>query len=657
MKKSLLLATLVVVACDRTPTGTAPPEAKSLIVITPQSVLVVNGSVQLAARVFDQDAKAIPGVAVTWESLQPSVATVTTSGLATGVSVGMVTVRATTAGGISGQATLTVDPDPCTTPLDLQVGEVRQLSGPAAVACITLAPTTASTDFLFVTANADQGMDQLAFYSVNLAQQAGAVASAGSASLDASDPQAILQSPGSDYPRIMDGRIRAQERAAFPRLRGIRTEVAPSYGANADLLVAPPSAGDTLMYRVPDIHAADLCATYTTVRGVVKYVSQHGVFVQDANAPTGGFAAQDYTDIATEWESLIFPTDTMYFGAPTDRNQDGHITILYTPVVNKATPQGKPGGYIAGFFWGGDLVKKTEYQQINQSCPQTNEQEIFYMLVPDPSGTVNSNVFTVETVKQNTRGTVAHEFQHMINQGLRLLNPAVDSSETIWLNEGLSHFAEEIVGRAFRGFGDFQNLSFHDVNPNPSSQNDYLAFFRENLLRLRPWMARPDTSSPISVKARDQLAPRGAAWMLLRYLTDHVSNGNAKAFLRHIVAGPDIGVRNLVQWSNGAQFDDMLRGFLVSMYTDETGVPGLSAQYAVPSWNIRDVMQSVNSGIFPLLVTSLPSAISTQSLSGSGNYFRLTRQSASPQATFRMTAAGGAPVTFAGARVYVVRLN
>src|SRR4029078_2006391 len=123
-----------------------------------------------------------------------------------------------------------------------------------------------------------------------------------------------------------------------------------------------------------------------------------------------------------------------------------------------------------GFFWGGDLVKKTEYQQINKSCPQTNEQEIFYMLVPDPNGTINGNSRSVSLVRQNTRGTLAHEFQHMINQGSRLLNPAVDSSETAWLDESLSHFAEEIVGRKLKGFGDFQNLTFANVNPNSANQ-------------------------------------------------------------------------------------------------------------------------------------------------------------------------------------------
>jgi hypothetical protein len=389
----------------------------------------------------------------------------------------------------------------------------------------------------------------------------------------------------------------------------------------------------------------------------VKKVSQHAVIAQDANAPAGGFTQADFDAIAAEFETLIFPTDTLHFGGPTDRNEDRHITILYTGEVNRATSPGS-SQFIAGFFWGGDLVKKTEYQQIGRNCPQTNEQEIFYLLIPDPAGTINNNPRSVATVRQNTRGTIAHEFQHMINQGLRLLNPAVDSSETIWLNEALSHMAEEIVGRAQRGFSDFQNLSFADVSPSGSQgQDDFNAFFRQNLLRFRPWMQRPDTSSPISNRARNQLAPRGAGWMFVRYLTDHYSNNNARAYLRHLVAGPDIGLRNILQWSGGAQFDDILRGFLVSQYTDELTVPNLPAPYTVRSWRVRDVMTSVNNGVFPLLVTPLPTSTTTQSLAGSGNYFRLTRSSSAPATTFRMLPTGGAPAEFAGARVYVVRLQ
>jgi hypothetical protein len=308
---------------------------------------------------------------------------------------------------------------------------------------------------------------------------------------------------------------------------------------------------------------------------------------------------------------------------------------------------------VAGFFWPGDLVRKTEYQQIGVECPQTNEQEIFYMLVPDPAGTVNGNQRSVATVKQNTRGTISHEFQHMINQGRRLLNPAVDSAETVWLNEALSHLAEEVVGRAKRGFGDFQRLSFSDINVG----DDYNGFFRQNLLRYRSWMQRPDTSSPTSNSAGRQLAPRGAAWMLLRYATDFHSGGNMKSFLRRVVGGPDIGLRNLLQHSNGAQFDDLLSGWLISQFTDGLPIPGLPARYRMLSWDVRDAMAGANNQVFPLLVTPLPASVDTKSISGSGNYFRLTRVGPSPETTFRMQAPSGSALAFPGVRVYVLRIS
>jgi hypothetical protein len=144
--------------------------------------------------------------------------------------------------------------------------------------------------------------------------------------------------------------------------------------------------------------------------------------------------------------------------------------------------------------------------------------------------------------------------------------------------------------------------------------------------------------------------------MFLRYLADHHSGNNMRAYLRRLVAGPDIGLRNILQWSGGAQFDDMLRGFLVSMFTDELNVPNLAAnlapEYKVRSWSVRDVMQAVNGNVFPLQVVPLPATLTTQSLAGSGNYFRLTRLSASPATTFRMLSSDNP-----GVRVYVVRLQ
>lgn len=654
MKRTILAAVLLAsAACKDSPTGVEPQEPAVVAVTTPQTVLVVGGSVTLVANVFDDQGAKIENAQVVWTSLDPEVASVSGSGVVTGISTGEVTIEAD-ASGKKGSVFLTVDPDPCTNPINLTVGQVRMLSGPDAVACITLAPTSGSSDFLFITANATQAQDNTAFYSVLLTGNPAAAAEATRQLLF--DPQEFLQMQAMAQVDAIEGRLRAQGQELFRRVRPAFRGGGP-FKPSASMSVSSAIAveGDTITLRVPDINASNLCLTYKEVRAVVKKTTAHATIVQDVSSPTNGFSATDFSEIGNEFESLLYQATRAYFGNETDRNADGRVTILYTPEVNKATPSGSPG-FVAGFFWPGDLVKKSEYQAIGDQCPQTNEQEIFYMLVPDPAGTINSNERSVAVVKQNTRGTIAHEFQHMINQGIRLLNPAVDSAETTWLNEALSHMAEEVVGRTKHGFSDFERLSFSDVNP-PGPQDDYNAFFRQNLARYRSWMQRPDTSSPTSQAVGRQLAPRGAAWMFLRYATDFHSNNNMKAFLKSVVAGPDIGLRNLLQHANGAQFDDLLSGWLISQFTDGLNIPNLPPRYRMASWDVRDVMTGVNGSTFPLKVTPLPANVDTKSISGSGNYFRLTRVGASPETTFRMVAPSGSILNVPGARVYVVRIG
>lgn len=646
-------AALALMACKDGVTD-PPPQVPAVVAITaPQVNLVVGSTVQLTANVYDRDGKRIANAEVVWRSLTPAVATIDGAGVVTGVSAGEATIEAEASGKVGAQV-LVVYPDPCTNPLSLALGEVRIFSGPSAVQCITLAATTGASDFLFVTANAEQAQDNTGFYSVALHQ--GAAAMSAYAPAFAFDPRQYLEQQAIRQADAIEARIRDQERELLRRARAVVRQGSREPALARALSAAIAQEGDTVVYRVPDINSGNLCQTYREVRAVVKKVTPRATIVQDVTAPQPGFTSTDFNEIAAEFESLIYPTDTLYFGRETDRNEDGRVTILYTSEVNRATPQGA-AGFVAGFFWGADLVRKSEYQQLGQSCPQTNEQEIFYMLVPDPNGTINGNQRTVATVRQNTRGTIAHEFQHMINQGIRLLDPAVDSAETAWLNEALSHFAEEIVGRAKRGFTDFQRLTFEDVNPGQQNSDDYNAFFRQNFARYRSWMQRPDTSSPTSNNARTQLSPRGAAWMFLRYAADHHSGGNMKAFLRNLVRGPDIGLRNLLQHANGAQFDDLLSGWLISQFMDGLFAPNLPARYTMRSWGVRDVMAGASNNVFPLLVTPLPAAVDTKSISGSGNYFRLTRTLASPQTTFRMVAPGGLAVGFAGARVYVVRIS
>ena len=111
MTTKLLLAAglLVSVACNE---PTSPPVIVSLTVAPSSDTVLVGRAVQLTATTRDASGNALTGHAVTWTSSNSIVATVSVTGLVTGVSAGgPVTVTATSVGK-SGTAAIAVIPAP-----------------------------------------------------------------------------------------------------------------------------------------------------------------------------------------------------------------------------------------------------------------------------------------------------------------------------------------------------------------------------------------------------------------------------------------------------------------------------------------------------------------------------------------------------------------
>jgi hypothetical protein len=640
-----------IVACGKDPVEPGPTDVVAIIVTAPSPSLQVGESMQATARLLNPDGDEVTAKSASWSSSNASVATVSQTGLITAVAPGAATI---TASADNAQATwpLTVDVDRCENPLILEVGQVSVLSGPAAVSCITIGTVAPASQYLFVAANASGTPDERQTFTVSL--QPGTAASATPSVAFSLSPEMHRFAASLQVRDEVESRIRAAEASIvrhMPRGQIGRAATAPS-GVNAAVLAAAVDVGDTITYRVPNVLVPDrLCQDYFTVRAAVKAVGRNVQIALDVNAPVNGFSNADFTAIAAEFDDLIYRTDTLWFGSPTDINRDNRVTILYTPEVNKFTPKGS-SSYIGGFFWGGDLFTPADYQAAGLTCPQTNAQEIFYLLAADPTGAF-SDPRSTGLVRQSTRGTIAHELQHMISQGIRQFNQNADPFEVDWLAEGLSHFAEEVVGRASRGFGESQHLSFNDVRANTE---DYAAFFQQNLARFAAYLAHPDTSSPISSRADSDLAPRGAAWAIVRYAADQFSPGNARQFTRRLVAGPRKSVTNFAEKA-GVPFDLIISGWLIANFADNLAISGLDQRYSYTSWNMRDAVAGAIGGTYPLRIETPGAPLATRAQSGSGVYFLGNRAPSEAPATFRMLDQSGANVGFAGARVYVVRVN
>jgi hypothetical protein len=160
-------------------------------------------------------------------------------------------------------------------PLSLTVGQVSILSGPAAVSCVTLGPSPAASQLLFITANGNSQPDDKQSFVVSL--QSGTVSSISpTASLVAGGISAELRlaAESLDQRDQVENHIREAEGRivrAMQRSPGASTSMAPAPNvAQAAVLASTVALGDTITYRVPDVLSANLCTTYATVRGVVK---------------------------------------------------------------------------------------------------------------------------------------------------------------------------------------------------------------------------------------------------------------------------------------------------------------------------------------------------------------------------------------------------
>jgi len=355
---------------------------------------------------------------------------------------------------------------------------------------------------------------------------------------------------------------------------------------------------------------------YKTARQVAS--GQRALIFEDVTNPSGGFTAEEYQEIANSFDNLIWPVVTHNFGEPSDTDRNGRVIILYTRAVNEMTPAGSSSVF-GGFYYGRDLYPKVANGRLG-ACAASNEAEMFYLLAPDPNGEVNNNKRTRETVRRSTQGTVAHELQHLINASRRLFVQLTNTSEETWLNEGLSHIAEELVFHAAAGTAPLQNLGSSDIRASTQRVDAFNSFSGANFGRYRTYLEA--TAGQSLIQTDDDLATRGSAWSFLRYSADRRPGDDRD----HWFALVNSTTRGLANYEAvfGADAVEWLRDWSVSVYADDAAA-GVDPRFTMPSWNFRSVYPLLTSPArYPLKVDTLlaaaPRTIAVSS--GSAAYLR-----------------------------------
>jgi hypothetical protein len=278
---------------------------------------------------------------------------------------------------------------------------------------------------------------------------------------------------------------------------------------------------------------------------------------------------------------------------------------------------------------------------------------MFYMLVPDPNGTINGNVRRTGFVDSLTTGVLAHEFQHLINASRRIyVNTNATDFEVVWLNEGLSHIAEELLYYQQSGKSPRSNLSDADIRVNsPSTYPLWKADASANFSRFLEYLQDPAHNSPTA--GNDSLPTRGSTWSFLRYSVDQVSTNEAATWTAYDNS-VDTGLTT-IRFALQMDPSTLFRTWALANYLDDTGYT-TDPVYSHKSWNFRNIYSNtyVSLGGYPLVVNPLvdntPASTRVRGLSAA--YYRLSVSAGqSAQLTFSTSGAGGANLSFIAIRI------
>jgi hypothetical protein len=417
---------------------------------------------------------------------------------------------------------------------------------------------------------------------------------------------------------------------------------------------ATPPAMNTR--RVFQVCAKTDCSRFDPVVARVRALKTKVAIYVDSLAPPGGLDSTTLDNIANTFDQQLYGIDTAAFGRESDIDSNSVVLVLMTNVVNKlvSASECNSSGFVAGFFYGLDL------DPAFRNDSRSNKGEVFYSIVADPAGTLScphptSHVQTFVPV------TFIHEFQHMISFNQHVL-VRQGNGEVLWLNEGMSHFAEELGGRSYALAPDGQVI---DCTIGTTECDFYVG----DLLNAYNYLDSTSKHFLLPTAGIGTLAERGAAWLFVRYTVEKYASGSTRAswntVTRALVGTGQTGAQNIATVT-GAPFTTVVSRWALANYvTDRSGAPP-ELQYN--SWRLHSVYSSLHTqrpntfqNIYPLVPTISAGRdvnLSGTLLSGSGIYHRATQPPGDPGFTLSFTPPNGGPFDPATmTRLNVIRLQ
>ncbi len=380
------------------------------------------------------------------------------------------------------------------------------------------------------------------------------------------------------------------------------------------------------------------CANRDQLRGVVRFVGESTVWIDDVANPSGTFTNSEFAELDAFYASHLESVYDDYYGSLSDVDANEQILILMTKDANRQNL----GGWVA--FW--DLLAP-------EQCGTSNHAEMLYIEVPDPGG-VLGNARTKQQVLAGYPALIAHEVTHIVQAGAAISHGARFES---WELEGGAVLAEQLVAYRLFGHRSGQDLGYAEWQRNSSWYH-----WVRGLARFFGW----DSDDPTGV-SRIPYAPEQCGWighpsegndspcrvsaraaydvpsLLYRYALDRWGTdytGGEHALMRDL-SRSERGLSSLAK-ASGWPIEQVLADFYVTLWVDLNG----GEAGGMTSWDLADIWRRFGEAAWlrPYTSTAVAFQRAWSIRAGSTFYLRWTPGRSRGPTSLKVTSPSGAPV-------------
>lgn len=532
---------------------------------------------------------------------------------------GDVTIAISTPTGSSGAVTHPMQP--AKAPLSMAAGEFMLIQDPADF-CLQFGEQLLNEEYVFGVQSTSESVSSLTAVRVRGQIPAGAGGAVSTAlTRPATTPFAFPTTSPADArsleARAAHARVLERSMDAVAGLRALRASPLDPSSLGASRVPGGLSVGDTIPVRVANV-AGNICTDFVTREAVVRAVGATAVWLEQTDNPAGGLSLAQYNSLAADFDAVIFPTDTAYFGAPTDIDSNDVLAIVVSREVN-----------VAGF---NGFVSPADFFPTG-TCPASNEGEVTYVVAPDPAGQFG-RVLSADRIESELPDIVAHEFVHNIQLGRRITQNR--PNQALWILESQATLGEEVVGWEFNSRTRGQNYDADVIfGEHLPSQTPWHLFGFGNLAA---YYGFEDAGLPKVANAPEQCSFLATSnngpcafpvnlvyvpYIFLRWLSDHFAANEQQehALHRSLIDSDEAGYSNITA-SAGEPFEQLLAQWAATLYTDDRSA-GLAPRVTLPSWDLFSFDQGIidQARLLPRSVGFASFSSDIQVRGGSSSYY------------------------------------